>query len=283
MAIPLEVPALECVGVWNRTLLASLIQSGFFEVRYADFPMFRLGRRWRCLNLLRVNGHLVLLDTWDRSVTLGQFLRAGVFREALANVKLVLRINKRADDLFVKQFFSETGIPVSAWTMFPDSQFPLEQFSWRPAGHEWQANLTGCNRRCGRGRWVKSAQKLGGFYIASERESHAQYALSLQNCRWGVCLNGMGDKTRREPEFASCGMPLALNYRPHYPFRFEPGLDFLFLETPADLVRLNDTDPAPFAARSRALWAERFSPRGMASTLLELVAEFCERLPSGLR
>lgn len=275
MAVVLEIPPREHVGVWNRTVLRFLETSQCFEIRYTDFPLLKIGRRWRCLNLMRLNGHLVLLDTWDRWVSLGLFLKAGVFRSVLADVELILRLNRRKIDPFVDRFMSETGKPVTSWTMFPDSRFPLGCFQWRPTEHRFLANLTGCNRRCGRGKWVKAAQDLGDFYVAAERESAEQYALTLENCRWGVCLAGVGDKTRREPEFASCGIPLALNYKPHYPFAFEPDIDYLYLANPPDLNKLKAIDPEPFARRSAELWRDHFSPLGMATSLVRLVEQYC--------
>lgn len=275
----LEIPKLHKVAAWNQTLLKQLIASEYFAVRYVRFPQVKIGPRWRSLNLMRVNNHLVLLDTWDRTATLQQFVAADVFGEILPDVELVIRISMRTDDPFASYFTRETGIRMTAWTMFPDGLFPLSRFEWKPCKHAYLANLTGCTQRRARWKWVKAAQQMGNFYVAPSRVSHEEYARSLQDCKWGVCLAGIGDKTRREPEFASCGMPLALNYQPHYPFPFEAGKHYLYLPSTAELELLRETDPTPFAIESRNVWEKYFSAKGAASTLLELVSRHCGESP----
>lgn len=293
---------------WNQTLLDYLEQSGVFAIEEESFPVVKVGRRWRNWNLMRLNGELIGLDTWDTNSVLDVYQSTGHFGGhpggAFNRVRLILKINARRNDPWLAEFTATTGIPVTPWTMFPYANFPVGSIAWGGCenGHKYAANLTGKNTRNSRPRWVRAARDInnriigraiaagercdGTFYIAATDasghpvhwESMENYLSILRDCRWGVCLPGTGDKTRREPEFLSCGFPLALCYQPNYPFPFVANEHYLWLEKPKDLRRLVagkwEADPAKFASVSRGLWEEYFSPAGMANLLLNLAKKY---------
>lgn len=264
---------------WNQTLNRFLRESRRFDIDHHDFPRIQYVRRIQNLHLMVVGEQRVLVDSWDTNAALREALQAGHFsKPPLSETDFILKIAASRNSRFQSRFTAETGIPIRPWTMFTCHSFPLKAFRWRTGPHDYIANLT-CSVRFRRGPWIEFARDQGGYYIADEKESMERFAEVLKACRWGVCLHGKGDKTRREPEFASLGMPLALNYQPHYPFRFRPGREYVFLKDVRDLETLKEIDPAPYAARSWKLWRHHFSPRGMANTLLKVVEEAVAKQP----
>ena len=59
-------------------------------------------------------------------------------------------------------------------------------------------------------------------------------------------------KNRREPEYTSCGMPLALGgYKPNYGFEFKEGIHYFYIDKPEDIEKLKDIDPRPYSEASK--------------------------------
>ncbi len=78
-------------------------------------------------------------------------------------------------------------------------------------------------------------------------------------------------KNRREIEFASCGVPLALNYKPTYLWPFRPGIEYFHLDSAARLKEMIDTDPAPFAKASAEVYRKYLCAEGQARLLLKML------------
>lgn len=271
---------------WNVTLMRMLDRSGLFDVRFdphlPHLPPKMCGRVTGNLCTFRVDDKLIALSTWDTNSPVVEAERAGHFMcgHLFGSVRLLLHIQWRPDDPYWGYFEKVAQIPVSAWTIFPSREFPLEVFRYEPgAQHIYQATLTGADR-FGRGAYRDVARKHQDFYVkvGSEKDDMSEYLNILRTCRWGVSLGGRRNtdkKNRREIEFASCGMPLALNYQPHYPFPFEPGKHYVYMEEPEDLLRLREIDPRPFAAAADQVYRERWCDVGMAGTLLNLIDLRC--------
>ena len=224
------------------------------------------------------------LDSWDSASPTDTLMKLGYFdpKGMLANVRFVLKIQWQPLPLW-DELFAKTGIPVTPWTIFPSREFPLEAFQYDPtAKHIYTGAINGV-MRYGRTDYRNMAQKHQDFYVSigSKDDTMDEYLNILRACRWGISLcgkRGTDGKNRREIEYVSCGMPLALNYCPHYPFPFFPERDFILLKSPDDLLRLRDTDPAPFAEASRQVYRDHWSPVGMSRTLIQLVDQYCPLL-----
>lgn len=258
---------------WNVTLMRRLAESGVFNVRHANMPRIPrklYGRRSSSLSMFRVDGLLLALDTWDTDGPLSECLERGEFTESMAGVRMILKIQHRPDN----PRWATCPVPVTSWGMFPSQEFPLGYFRYDPGyAHKWSCTVNGA-ARFGRG-----AFRVGGRVHASDGKlTFAEYFKLLRECRWGVSLKGKrgtDGKNRREVEFSSCGMPLALNYEPCYPFPFRAGKEF-FLLTGADSLReMDDTDPRPFREASEAVYERYFSPKGLAGLLLDLLSAYC--------
>jgi len=266
---------------WNWTLLRMIADSGLFKVSTERFPWVRVdGARNSNWTMMRVNGALVGLDTWDTYSPTSAFYNSGFFNEGpLKDLDLVIKIQYYKCP-FWDEFQTNTGIPVKPWTVMPTKDFPLGYFKWKHENHPLMGTITGKNNRFGRQPWVDWCVKQPDFYAKSDyisTDSLETYRDILKRCRWGIILKGKqrnhDGKNRRECEFSSCGIPLALTYQPTYSFPMNPGEHFVLLKNPEDLATLRYIDPRPYAKASRYLYQEHFSPQGAAKTLISLVKD----------
>lgn len=263
---------------WNWTLSRMIAESKVFDVEETDFPYARCdGARNANWSTMEVNGVRIGLDTWDTFGPTAHFLGAGHFAKdaILKDVDLVIKV-QHYPCKFWEDFQKETGIKATSWTVMPTRDFPLECFQWENKDHKWISTVTGKNSRFGRQPWTNWCAAQDDFFHSGEflvNDTLDDYTKRLQDCKWGIILSGKrgAEKNRRECEFTSCGMPLALNYDPHYFWGMKAGVHYFKLEKPEDMANLRDINPEPFAQASRQLYYDRFSPHGMAKTLLEIV------------
>lgn len=269
---------------WTNTLHRMLAESGVFTVDYADLPRLprSAGGRWRgCLSTVKIGEALVAIDAWDTDDPSATAYKEGHFNPGgcLGDVRLVLKIQWQPAQVW-SDFMRDTMIPIVPWTIFPSREFPLGAFQYDPtAKHIYTGAITGV-MRYGRGPFRDAVVNEQDFYarLGSKDDPIESFVNICRTCRWGISLKGKrgtDGKNRREIEFASCGMPLALNYEPHYPFQFEAGRDFVLLKEPADLLKLRTIDPKPFAKRAADIYRDYWSPRGMARLAVDLVREHC--------
>lgn len=256
---------------WNVTLCKMLARSGVFTVLPEVRHTVKRKGRFQNFMILVIDGKRIAVDTWDTRSPSDQYEED--FRTGdLSDIKLLIKIQ-----WYPCAYWGRFPVTVKPWTIFPAAEFPLEYFQWRFIPHELLGLITGRNDRFRRKEWVDWATKDGRFYTdAGYRKTlpYPQYLEKLKTCRWGVSLRGKhrnhDGKNRRECEFSSCGMPLAMNYVPHYPFPMEPGKDFYLLKDPESLDELEGLDPREFAEASQRLYRDHFSPSGMARTLVSL-------------
>jgi hypothetical protein len=265
---------------WNWTLKRMLAASGMFEISTRAFPPAPATvRHFQNWSLMQLGDMLIGLDTWDTFNPTNRYLQHGLFAAGgpFATIRVVIKIQYYKCHVW-EQFEQITGIPVRPWVVMPNAIFPLECFRWSESDHRYLVVLTGRNNRFGRQAWVDWCAVNDRCYTKSDyasRESMGDYTALLRESRWGLILKGVprfhDGKNRRECEFTSCGLPLAMNYQPTYGFPMVAGEHFVLLKEPHDLACLQNIDPRPYAAASRQLYADHFSPVGMAKTLLSLV------------
>ncbi|MCE9531548.1 MAG: hypothetical protein K8T89_10570 [Planctomycetes bacterium] len=224
--------------------------------------------------VFEINNIRIGLDTWDTPLPSAAYLEGGEFEcgRALGDLDLLIKIQWK-QSRYWRMFQRRCRIPITPWVMFPSSTFPLAYFSWEPNGHRYLANALGRPRR--RSHWHDYFRKNEGIAVGMVQFS--EYLEIVRSCKWNLILAGKmagGDgKNRRETEGLSCGMPLAMNYRPSYPFPFVEGTHYVYVDTPESVCKLDRIDPVPFAAASRRLWEEIYEPKAMASLLFRLIRE----------
>lgn len=264
---------------WNWTLCRMLASSRMFNIKTTEFPYDRVkGSRNSNWCTMEVNGVRVGLDTWDTLSPTSHFYGANFFNKRdgiYKDIKLLIKIQYHKCR-FWDEFTNNTGIPVTAWTVMPTKDFKLGYFKWENKNHKWYGTVTGKNNRFGRQPWSNWCADQDDFYSSGDylvNDSIESYFNRLKECKWGIILKGKrgAEKNRRECEFSSCGIPLALNYDPCYPFPIKAGVHYVKLNKPDDMANLRDINPEPYAEASRRLYFDHFSPYGMAKTLINLV------------
>jgi hypothetical protein len=261
---------------WNNTLCNMLIKSNIFNVKFIDFPHIRADHaRNANWSMMKVNDTTIGLDTWDTLSPTNAYFDNNFFNNKI-KIDLLIKIQYHNCN-FWKMFTEKTKIPVTAWTVMPCHHFPLEIFKWQNKNHKWIGTVTGKNNRFGRQPWTDWCSKNNDFYSSGEylvNDTIDNYIERLKECKWGIILKGKkgAEKNRRECEFSSCSMPLALNYDPEYPFPMEPNKHYVKLNSPDDLAKLRDINPKPFVEASKQLYNDHFSPKGMANTLLKIIS-----------
>lgn len=262
-----------------QVLKRNIIESNVFDIKY-DCLRLAPEKYWRKeegLSTAIIDGTKVIIDANGDCCNLMAMYRDGLFDTIFKHTEVIIKTQYKPhpfyDDLRAQ------GIKVVSWIMWSTIRFPRECFQW-----QWKSNslmyVASCaggrnsNRRWGRPPYVEWCKKQSDFY--TERQPVDQWAKTLQHCKWGLILQGgnkrnCDGKNTREVEFASCGMPMALNYIPHYEYEFNPNEHFLYLTKPEDLAKLRTVDPRPFAEKSKELWENYLRPEAAARYLLRLI------------
>jgi hypothetical protein len=276
---------------WSNAMMNHLANSGYFEVKYEDFPPELLfdNRRAQFLAFFKVDDDLFGVDTWDSHYPTLKAQEAILASDFYSSTKMIFktqRTNEDDKDGSWEKFENETGIKTSNWTMFPTEKFKLGSFSWLDNPYKKHYGIISGKRRP---KWMGYYRNDPDFFVPPEiPESRSTVKVSsdritfdgflelLKNSLWGVSLHGkqikgMDCKNRREVEYSSCGMPLVLNYKPEYQFPFNAGEHYYYVEKVEDLKNIKNVDPMPFHYKSLEAYEKWFSPQGSAKIFLDLV------------
>ena len=259
-------------SIWNKYLNRCLAVSGIFNVKEDAIKQIEWRRRWRTFfSIIKLNGLFIGIDTWDGDgpTTWG----SPQYKE----FSLIMKIQYEGSPLYetvAKKY--NVNLKITSWTMFGYDEFPAGWFHWKNENHKHLMSFSG-HPKGTKTPWINYMKSKG--MPTNGRISKEAHLGLLKATKWGVILHGyprpFSDlKNRRESLFSSCGIPLALNYKPNYPWGMMPGIDYVYLEKPEDLQKLEGIDPKPFAERSTELWEKRFSPKGMAETLIEIIKNY---------
>ena len=279
--------------IWGKKILKVIIDSNLFNVKFVEFPKYSnrslVPRVWHIIPF-RLNGILCFIDEWDYGypTTLLNQEFFNYYAE-LKDVKHIFKI--QYTDYHKKEYeriYKEFGIKVHNFFIFPNSIIPLEKFQWQNIKHKYVAFYSGRiwrNRRFWRRHMLRNKKDFlcvddptsSKFSIKSKRSSAIDenlYFDLLKQTKWGLILKGKGEagKNRREMEYTSYGMPLALNYKPIYPFEFEPNKHYFYLEKIEDLNKLKEINPMPFAKQSIDMYKKYFCFESIPNNFLKFLS-----------
>ena len=274
--------------IWGNFLIQKIAHSGLFKVTYEHFPRYNASGIPRAgeLKAFELNGIMCLVDAWDYSHPTCHISKKFLDNNPkVKNIKYVFKT--QYSERHMEQYNrldKELGIKVFPFFIFPRHNFKNCQFQWKNKEHEHLAFFSGRIWK-ERKRWYHymmdrkddffsvnhESSKIKIVQKSSNHISEENYMGLMKNTKWGLILKGKGEagKNRREVEYSSCGMPLALNYKPIYPFNFEPNKHYLYLEKPEDLEKLKTIDPAPYAKASARLFRKYFDPEKVPYNLLK--------------
>lgn len=263
-----------------QVLKRNIIKSNIFKISYENLPLSpkKYCRKEEGLSVAIINGIKVIIDANGGCHNLIAMFNDGLFDTIFKNVKVIIKTQYKPHSFY--DDLRRKGIKVISWIMWSTLKFPREYFQWEyKSDFKYIASCAGgrnSNRRWGRPPYIEWCKKQNDFF--TERQPVDQWAKTLQYCKWGLILQGgnkynCDGKNTREVEFASCGMPMVLNYIPHYEYDFNPNEHFFFLQNPNDLAKLRLVDPEPFAKKSKELWNNYFKSKASVSYLLRLIYE----------
>lgn len=255
----------------KNTFLKHFIKSGIFsKISYNYFSPIGKSKQIFFISINEIN---CLINHGDNT-----WINNNIFNECD-------KINKHIDFYFVLQYshnrkeeYNELGKKYSMFVLpliYPPSpNFKENTFLWKNKEFKYLANMAfGTRIRKHRRPWIKRTLNDNRFF--RQKTFGDDYINILKDTKWGLSLKGAGysfdGKCYREAEYMSFGMPLALNYKPCYPFPFYPGEHYLYLNNPIQLAVLDSIDPTNYAKKSRETWENYFSPKGMTNLLLEII------------
>lgn len=269
---------------FQRWYYEMLILSNRFKVEYADLAEERVfdrvkvesakidaqqnrNARFGGLSFIKINNKLIALDTWCNRKYIVNFRKVGLFNELKPDLYL------KMDDV---DYGRELGFKSSSWVMFPGGQKFVDFFKWENVNHKYLSMFTSGKhslRTQHRMPWLEYFRAHPEFWSSRDiRLSEDEYRSILKQCKFGVIIvSNDSYKNTREYEYISCGMPMALNYRPRYEFGFEPDKHYLLLKEPTDLAKLATIDPLPFVEASKYIWENYYRPEAAADYLMQLL------------
>lgn len=213
-----------------------------------------------------------------------------IAQKATGNADLVLCVQ-------YNESLKDLEVPVVPFVMFASDQVNMygkmdklrEIVQKQPPKYE--LGFSGRLWRC-RKKWEQYAHDKDWFYWentpgqATQFGTWEEYAAKLGTWRRCLILGGKGTRgaashNRREPECAAMGLPMVLNYKPHYYEPFVGGIHYGYAKTPERLQSLNDkhtarlglsTDEKERVQGAREYWERNQSPAGIC----RLFKQICE-------
>lgn len=274
---------------WNRGLVRSLLKLGDFNL--ADVNMGKLphiGRisdeiglpRSHTGTIIQVNDKYVYLDTWDFGIP--SIIILMHLDKIPIKLSAVIKIQKG-----IKPFPNEE-IPVLPWSMFSSKHTlwlenqPKYREAYLSSKKEYKIAYTGRNFHFRR-IWIEEIKRLGGFTFVWPRipkDSRDDYVTKM--CQWesSLILKGKTDsrtdgKNRREVECASIGMPMIMNYKPHYLNELVPGKHYIYVKTHSEIEKALETLTPDFAAElgnnAYEWWKANASDEGLCRTFIQVL------------
>lgn len=149
---------------------------------------------------------------------------------------------------------------------------------------QYELGFSGRTWAC-RKPWFKISAGFDWFYWeptpkqATGCGTVEEYAAKLGEWRRCLVLYGKGSRTnashnRRENECAALGIPMAINYKPHYYVPFEPGVHYTYVPRPMQIQAFGEGDAGMgTAAAARDYWERYMSAPGVASLFRRICEE----------
>jgi hypothetical protein len=212
----------------------------------------------------KMNQQPFFIDDWDYHYPTSSIISSNIPDCYIQGIKpTILKVQyDSSHQVIYDQIYDKHNIKVLPFIIFPSKVFNLEFSTWQyDTNHEYLCFHTG---RIWKERYVwtqyLSECNLNIPKIDNGGLSNDSYEQLLLRTKWGLILKGKGvGKNRREVEYMSIGMPLALNYKPQYPFPYNPNEHYVYLENPKDINNLVDIDPKPYAEKSIEIYNKYYS------------------------
>ena len=265
--------------------LGKLEEFGFARVKYGPTNILPNFQRSEQMTIVEVAGKRVLIDVWDFGNNMSAFLSM----QNAPHVDLVLMIQRTREHSWP----NDRGIKVLPWTMFH-----TEHATWlryiltyrnrvRKTAKVYRSAFTGASRFHRRAPWVAALEHIEGVFLRTYEGSTANRVGTLDDyismiLEWGsgIILKGgchryTDGKNRREVEFGGLGIPMILNYRPHYYDDLTPDKHYIYAETVEDLPgcieRANGEEGKVCAYEAGQWWSRNAGNRGICESFMRIM------------
>jgi hypothetical protein len=210
-----------------------------------------------------MNEQSFFIDDWDYHYPTSSLANANIPHYYLQeNKPTILKIQYTINNQSLyDKIYEKFQIKVLPFIIFPNKVFNLSFNKWKYTdNHEYLCFHTGRIWR-ERHKWVNYLNNSSFKKPDTSKQlNEKDFESLLLKTKWGLILKGKGvGKNRREVEYMSIGMPLVLNYKPEYPFPYNPDEHYVYLEKPSDIDKLIDLDPKPFAEKSVEIYNKYYS------------------------
>jgi hypothetical protein len=200
---------------------------------------------------IKLNGHLCSVCIGDKP-----FFSRSTYGKSDAKIIFMAQVGKKNTGA-LKRRYEELGhriypIPLP---LFHHCEEITNGTKYEDGEKEYLAQMSfNTKSRMHRKPWLGFARNHEDLFC-NQKMKNEYLDFITKNTVWGVSLKGHGHngKCYKESELMYMGFPMALNFKPYYPFPFRANEDYVLLKRPQDLLKLKDIDPKPFAERSREL------------------------------
>jgi len=222
---------------------------------------------------VRLNGNLCTVCIGDNG-----YIESSNYEKSKSKVSFISQLN-RIDLRKIKPIYERTGhriYPIPLPLYWHTDLISSGEYMYESGEKEYISNMSFSLRgRSFRIPWINLAMKNQKDFLTKNLQSKDFLDFSVNKQKWGVNLkgHGKGGKCYRESEYMCMGVPLALNYKPIYPFPFEPGVHYFRLRRRKDILKLKDIDPEPFAKASKELGERYIKQEGYLDLMMRCIKQ----------
>jgi hypothetical protein len=222
---------------------------------------------------VRLNGHLCTVAIGDNS-----YLNPAFYERSKSRVSFVAQI-RWSDLKSLKSIYQNYGhriYPIPLPLHFNAKEISKGDKTYQKGEKKYITSMSfSTNGRPGREAWVRFARKHKDKLFTGKLPAHEYLDFQVNDQLWGVNLkgHGIGYKCFRETEFMCLGVPMALNYRPVYPFEFKSGIHYYQLRKRWHVLDLEDVDPTPYAKISKELGEKYMRQEGYLDLMMKCIKQ----------
>lgn len=278
--------------IWNRSLIENLklLPSLYDDIEIIgqndiDPKILDVPRREKA-SFININDKIVVIDSWDYSIPMINWLN-GNGRDIKIDLILKIQYCPNSNNNNIR------NVPISPWTMFHfkhniwQKRQPEIKNRWLNTIKKYDIGFSG-RKWSWRLPWAEKLKEfdncLVNIYNKTPPGDIHHYLSYFTKFSSILSIIGKKDrntdgKNRREVEAASIGMPLILNYKPHYLNQLKPDHHYFYVTKPeqlSNIIQKLNTNKKLYQEISNNLqtwWDNNASPQGVCKTFIQALKQ----------